>query len=442
MPSMLKKLLVLALLATVSFCLLGIVVYNLPPVHDRLAWRVENIRTQIKYTLHPPEQVVFVPQQQQEQIDSIVRATLQALQASPTPSPSATLSVPTAGPTSTATPSPTPTIIPTPIPSKVILTGIIHEYETMNNCGPDTLAMNLSYWGWKGDQNVTRKVLRPNKKVDDKNVSPQELVNYVNTQTDFKAILRVGGDIDLLKRLIAAGFPVIVEKGFQPGKEYWMGHYALVNGYDDKRSKFITQDSYIMPDFPVPYADLQDRWWRDFDNLYLVIYPQEREAEVLSILGPNQADPQANFQYAEQKAVDETQTLSGRDLFFAWYNRGTNLLYLKDYTGAAAAYDQAFALYPSIPEHDRPWRLLWYQTGPYEAYYRTGRYQDVINLADTTFAWIGDPVLEETFYWRGMAYLALGNQQQGVSDLQQAASLNPNSTSALEQLHQLGVEAP
>jgi tetratricopeptide (TPR) repeat protein len=264
-------------------------------------------------------------------------------------------------------------------------------------------------------------------------------VDYIESQTDFKALLRAGGDIDLLKRLIAAGFPVIVEKGFQPGKEYWMGHYALVNGYDDTNSRFITQDSYIMADFPLPYEDLEGRWWRDFNYTYLVIYPPERETEVLGVLGP-QADAAYNAQYALEKAIDETSRLSGRDLYFAWYNRGTNLVALQDYEAAALAYDQAFAIYPTIPEKDRPWRMLWYQIGPYPAYYYTGRFQDVINLADTTFQWIGDPVLEETFYWRGMAYSALGNQEKAVEDLKKAAELNSNSTPALSELRRLGVQ--
>ena len=29
-------------------------------------------------------------------------------------------------------------------------------------------------------------------------------------------------------------------------------------------------------------------------------------------------------------------------------------------------------------------RMMWYQTGPYFAYYYSARYQDVINLANTT----------------------------------------------------------
>jgi hypothetical protein len=173
----------------------------------------------------PAGKVVFVPE---EQVESAVQATLTALAPAPAPTPAPSLT-PTPGPTATPVPSATPTQPPTPIPEKVVLQGIPHEYEKMNNCGPATLSMNLAYWGWEGDQLVTRAYLRPNTAVDDKNVMPAELANYVNTQTGLKALVRVGGDIDLLKRLIAAGFPVIVEKGFQPGKEAWMGHYALVS---------------------------------------------------------------------------------------------------------------------------------------------------------------------------------------------------------------------
>jgi Flp pilus assembly protein TadD len=51
-------------------------------------------------------------------------------------------------------------------------------------------------------------------------------------------------------------------------------------------------------------------------------------------------------------------------------------------------------------------------------------------------------VLEETYYWRGMAKAALGDQQGAVDDLQRAATLNPNSTPAegeLRRLSSLGV---
>ena len=434
----------LAALFLLAGCLLSLAVYNLPPVHARLSWRVAELRSRLYYALNPPQEVVFVPQEQQALLEAIVQATLQALQPSATPTqlPSLTPLPNQPGPTATAEPSPTATLSPTPIPEKVILSGLVHEYQQMNNCGPATLAMALSFWGWQGDQRDTRLFLRPNfASVDDKNVSPEEMAVFVERFTGLKALVRVGGEIDLIKRLVAAGFPVLIEKGFQPPKEDWMGHYEVINGYDDSRGRFITQDSYIMADFPLPYDQLSGRWWRDFNYVYLVIYPPEREAEVLSVLGPH-ADPLYNAQQAAQKALEEIAALSGRDLFFAWFARGSSLVALGDYPAAAQAYDQAFAVYADLPEEERPWRNLWYQSGPYAAYYHSGRYQDVISLANTTLSFLSKPVLEESFYWRGLAKEGLGDAEGALKDLTKAASLNPNFSLAVEALRSRGAPAP
>jgi tetratricopeptide (TPR) repeat protein len=107
---------------------------------------------------------------------------------------------------------------------------------------------------------------------------------------------------------------------------------------------------------------------------------------------------------------------------------------------AAYAYDYAFQLYAELPKDDlRPFRMLWYQTGPYFAYYYSGRYQDVINLANATFDTVGDDVLEETWYWRGMAKLALGDTDGGIADLRESVRLHPDFAPGLYQLEQLGV---
>jgi hypothetical protein len=432
---------VILLVGLPVLCLLVVGVYQIPPVNERLAWRIDSLRTQILHTFNPPEQVVFVPQ---EQVDAIVQATLQALAPSATasPLPSATPTLP--GPTSTPLPSLTPTSPPTPLPASASLSGIRHEWQQMNNCGPTTLAMALSFWGWEGDQTDTRAYLRPNfRSIDDKNVSPDEMKAYVESQTQLKAIVRVGGDIETIKRFLAAGFPVVIEKGLQHSPKDWMGHYVLFASYDDPNRQFLTYDSYTGPgiNVKVPYSDMDGSWWRDFNYLYLVIYPPERESEVLAILGP-QADPGVNFQSAAEKARQETAVLTGRDLYFAWYNLGSNLVALQDFPGAAQAYDQAFALYPSIIEDDRPWRMLWYQTGPYPAYYYTGRYQDVIDLGNQTLSLLGKSILEETLYWMGMARESQGDLDQAISDYKKAVDINPNSTAARQELLRLGVEYP
>lgn len=81
--------------------------------------------------------------------------------------------------------------------------------------------------------------------------------------------------------------------------------------------------------------------------------------------------------------------------------------------------------------------MLWYQTGPYFAYYYSGRYQDVIDLANATFNTIGDDVLEESWYWRGMGKLALGDTPGAISDFQESVRLHPNFVPAVFQLSQL-----
>ena len=408
----------------VFLCLASLVIYNLPPVHERLAWRVDNLRVSIRRFFNPPEEVVFTPQ---EQVDAIVNATLTALAPEPTVTPPAPLNL-------TPSPSPLPSLTPTAIPARVVLTGIRHEYQQFNNCAPANLSMAMSFWGWSGSQYDTRAYLRPSYQIDDKNVNPFEIVEYVEQFTEYDALWRVGGDMDLLKRLVAGGFPVLIEKGLHPHDDAWLGHYQTVVGYDDARGQFMVYDSYEGP--PEAYGAAYDyvgQFWRHFNFAYVVVYPPERADEVYSILGVH-ADPQVNFIHAANLALTEANSLGGREQFFAWFNRGSNLVYLGDHVSAAAAFDTAFALYAALPLEERPWRLLWYVDAPYAAYYNTGRYQDVIDLAHTALVNVDKPVLEETYYWRGMAKEALGDRAGAVEDLTRAFTLNPNSTPAGEAL--------
>ena len=64
---------------------------------------------------------------------------------------------------------------------------------------------------------------------------------------------------------------------------------------------------------------------------------------------------------------------------FAWFNLGSDLVALGRFEEAAQAYDRARRI-------GLPWRMLWYQFGPFRAYYETGRYDEVIALADATIA--------------------------------------------------------
>lgn len=104
--------------------------------------------------------------------------------------------------------------------------------------------------------------------------------------------------------------------------------------------------------------------------------------------------------------------------------------------GAADAYDQAFELYPAIPEKQRPWRMMWYQTDPYSAYYYTGRYTDVINLATKTLDAMSEPVLEESYYWRSLARMAVGDDKGAIKDLEASLDYHPGFKPSLTELEQ------
>ena len=333
------------------------------------------------------------------------------------------------------------------------------QHGGWNLCGPSNLTMALKFWGWSGSRDDVIKVVKPginNPKLDfitrgkpDKNVMPYEMVDFVQDDTEYHAFYRYGGDEDLIKRLIASGFPVLIEKGVYEkdasGVVSWLGHYAFVTGYDDGQGVFIYQDTYPPEGVngnnrQITYADFKTGW-RAFDYLFIVIYPPEHEQDVFHILGSWGDTAWAN-QHALEIANREINTLTGLDLFFAWFNKGTSDVQLLQYNDAASAYDQAFTLYPVLPiaKKDRPYRLLWYQTGPYWAYYYTVRYQDVINLANTTLSTVlGGPTLEESLYWRGMAEEALGDMNSAITDFKQANHLNPKMTVIIQKLQSLGI---
>lgn len=430
-----------------AFIIAGVVL-NLPPVWSRVSFYARDLYAKLKYSVNPPQAEVFVPSGAEDDgfVATSAAATLTAF--APTASP--------ASPPTLATPSPTfpPTLTPTPLPVSVYLPGVKPEPQLWNNCGPATLSMNLSFYNWGQTQVQAAEVLKPNPR--DKNVMPYEMVDFVNNQTSLRALSRMGGDIETLKRLLNAGFPVLVEKGFEPGdlkKEGWMGHFNLVIGYNDETQSFITQDSYLLshppgggeikdietfPGFTVPYDEMEKNW-RAFNYVFLVVYPPEKENDALNALGVLM-DENTAYRVAYERAVQEASSLSEvRERFFAWFNAGTSLVYLWDYSGAAAAYDSAFSIYPQIPEASRPWRMMWYQTGPYFAYYYSGRYNDVIRLADQTLERMSaEPILEESYYWRGMSYLALGNNERALTEFRDSLKYHPGFGPSLAALEQMG----
>ena len=430
--------------------LLGVGIFFLPPVYSRAVPRLQVWMSGIKTLINPPDEAVFVPTQQSA-LQTVVSGTMLAQPATTTP-------------VQTFTPKPGPTLKPTitstPLPATVKLTGFRYEDQKnrWNYCGPANLSMALNFWGWDGNRDTVAKVIKPgvqDPKLDfiqqgrsDVNVMPYEMVDFVNETTEFRALSRLGGDLELAKKLIAAGFPFIAEKGYYEkdyaGKVAWLGHYQFVTGYDDVKQVLIVQDTWNDgPNFPIPYEEfMASEAWLSFDNLFVVVYPAERENELFSLLGPY-AD--ASWAARHALSVDEEviRETDGVETFFGWFAKGTSHVTLLEYADAAIAYDQAFKIYNELGSDDkqRPYRMMWYQTGPYWAYFYTGRYQDVVNLADVTLTdTIANPTLEESIYWRGRAKYMIGDTPGAVADFRETLRLHPNWPPAIQAMQDLGIQ--
>ncbi|MCC6165824.1 MAG: C39 family peptidase, partial [Caldilineaceae bacterium] len=251
----------------------------------------------------------------------------------PVAPPTATVA-PSATPQPSATPSPqplptlTPTILPLapptvalqvetpgpalqPVQAAVQLSGLRHMWQTWNNCGPATLAMNLSYYGSPLDQAEIGAVLRPY--ADDKNVTPEELAAYARSQ-GYAAQVRVNGSADLARRLLSNGIPLLIETWLEEQPNDGMGHYRLLTGYDDAAAHWVAYDSYVSTNLvsadpavyqgiTMPYAQT-DAWWQVFHRTYVLIYTVEQEPVVRAILG-DAFDPGVMWQQALATAQSE-----------------------------------------------------------------------------------------------------------------------------------------
>jgi tetratricopeptide (TPR) repeat protein len=398
-----------------GLALLAALLYQIPAVNSRISWRIDIALTYLRGVVQPVEAV----------------PTPEAVFVAPTREPSPS---PTSEPTATASPippgtkTPTPTLIPsstptaTPLPESVSLPAPDWVRQDWNNCGPAALTMYLRYYGWGGDQFQISELLKPAR--NDRNVNIEELDYYVRNYAGWlNTLYRVGGDIEMLKRFVAAGIPVMVESSFYfeapywPNDDLWAAHYLLVTGYDEAGQTFTVQDTFHGPNEILSYDKL-DEYWQPFNRLYMLIYTPDQEEIVQAILGDHW-DEDFNRQHALEAARAEIE-IDPED-GYAWFNLGTNLLYYEQYQDAALAYDEARKI-------GWPQRMLRYQFGPFFAYFHAGRTEDLLTL--TEYALQRTPNSEEAHLWRGWGRYRSGDVNGAVADFRAALEVNPNNWDA------------
>jgi tetratricopeptide (TPR) repeat protein len=393
-------------LILIGSVLLVVLLYQVPAVHSHLAWRLDLAEVYARGIIYPANDM-----------PTPIPVTPEPLgTATPTPvQPTATLAA-TQAPT--ATPEPTPTL-----PPNVSFPSPAYEKQEMNNCGPATLTMYLRMYSWKGTQKDIASQVKPIP--DDRNVNVDELVNYVNQNVTYlHMIYRVGGTVDLLKRFLANGFPVMIEESmmmdetYWPNDDRWAGHYLLLTGYDDSKQSFISQDAFYGSDRDITYQQLNQNW-QSFNRVYLLVYVPEQEDAVKNIIGADW-DEDTSRQHALDTAQAETKSDPSNP--FAWFNLGTNQVYFERYAEAAQSYDKA-------RENEMPQRMLRYQFGPFIAYFNSGRLDDLQAIVE--YALKRTPNSEETLLWQGWLLYRRGDTEGARASFQKALEVHPDYPDAL-----------
>jgi hypothetical protein len=157
--------------------------------------------------------------------------------------------------TSTPVPGPTPT--PTPLPDRVYLEPMTHQWQTRDNCGPASIAIVLSYYGYEVTQHEVRDGLPSSP------VAIQEYLYGYDLWTQQYGLRR---RCNMLRMLLANGVPVIV--GQRLSRERDIAHLRVIRGYDDVTHEFISDDPLLGPAVRISYEDMM--WLSDADA---VMYP-------------------------------------------------------------------------------------------------------------------------------------------------------------------------
>jgi hypothetical protein len=396
--------------------LLVILLLQIPAVNERVAWRYEVAKTYVRNVINP---IGDVP-------TAIPNPTSIATS---TPIPVTQTAVPTVMAIETA---PVPTSTLEPLPMQASLASPPYEKQTPNNCGPAALSMMLHMFGWNGSQKDISDVIKPVN--GDRNVNPEEMAYWVRNYAGWLRIqFRVGGDIETLKRLIAMGYPVIIEGTTSlnpddtgwPDDDLWAAHYLLLTAYDDSTQTFTAQDPYRGPGKNIPYTQLESEW-KPFNYVYMVVYLPDQEQEIQRLLASNW-DPDLNRQNALSLA--ETAVATDPSDAFAWFNVGSNLVYFGRYEEANAAYDKA-------REIGLPQRMFRYQFGPFLANFHAHRTDDLLALTD--YALQRTQMSEEAWLWHGWALYRKGDTTGAINDWRRALSVRPGYEDALYALNFVG----
>lgn len=321
-------------------------------------------------------------------------------------------------------PSPTPTLPPIPV-TKILDNGSYHIFQSFNNCGPASLSMTLRFYGINESQEVIGNALRPYQipdgDNDDKSVTLDEMAEY-SKKFGLIPYHRPMGNPELVKQFLANDIPVIVRTWTKPTED--IGHYRVIKGYDNTAGTFLQDDSLQNKNLTYTYSDFNEIW-KKFNYEYLVLVPKEKQALAERIMGEN-----TNEKFAWQSAVDNSLNVLAQNPedIYARFNLSVAYYHTGDYQKSVNEFEKV--------ENQLPFRTLWYQTEPIEAYFKLGNYDRVFQLTDKILN-NQNRAFSELYILRGKIYQSRGQTELARQEYQNAVYYNVNNNEAQELLNSI-----
>lgn len=261
-----------------------------------------------------------------------------------------------------------------PIGKTRLLTLPTFERADVLNDGPTALATILRAFGHTTNQYAIQLRLRPGYTAPGSSL--EELAAYVApNHPELTALRRLNGTADQIAALLDLELPILIPTlahGRLPAyrdDDFLTRRCAVIFGKDDPSDTFSLRDPTIGDRHGVPAAELMESWY-PFGREYLVVFPNERLAEVESALGED-ADEQRNRERAVEKGERDVANLP-----MNVYAR----LNLVNALGETARYRDAAEAFRAAANLRLPLRLTEFVPSLYKIFFNVG-------VADELTAW-------------------------------------------------------
>ncbi|HLY66837.1 MAG TPA: C39 family peptidase, partial [Chloroflexota bacterium] len=144
------------------------------------------------------------------------------------------------------------------------------------NCGPASLAEVLHYWGIERTQGQLAFLRHGNPS----GMSTNDVTDYVQG-LGLREFIANQGNQDVIKALVANGFPVIVAQYVSASEPD--DHFRPIEAYDDAGQYFLSSDPLLGTGYRISYQQF-DQLWQHYDRNFMVIYPPGRQQALDGVL--------------------------------------------------------------------------------------------------------------------------------------------------------------